>query len=93
MDWLNAHAELFILLFSIIGAVGTFTAWNVSQGLRLKAAEDALEAQRIELAAIKAKQDSLAGELFAELRRIGEKLAHIEGFLHHASKGASKVRA
>lgn len=78
MPWLFEHVES---VLAIIGALVTFTSWNLSQGIRLKAAEREIENLRNSLTGIVAKQDEMVKPLYDELRRIGEKLAHIEGFL------------
>lgn len=98
MDWLNQHIEL---IAYVAGAVLTFTVWNVNQGNRLKAAEKALAAHESEVArrfehfegelkAIRLRQENVEKGLMEELRRVGEKLAHIEGFLVGRKQSASK---
>ena len=78
MEWFGQHFEV---IAYVAGAVFTFTAWNVNQGSRLGVAEKELEAQAKEIEKIKGQQDAIQKDLATELRRIGEKLAHIEGFL------------
>ena len=89
MDWLNQHLEL---IAYVAGAVLTFTIWNVNQGNRLKSCERNLaefktlvakqfEHDDGEIKAIRVRQENVEKGLMEELRRVGEKLAHIEGFL------------
>ena len=106
MDWLNQHLEL---IAYVAGAVLTFTIWNVSQGMRLKAIEKAVgqfnekeftdfktavakkfEHTEGELSAIRLRQENVEKGLMEELRRVGEKLAHIEGFLVGRKQASTK---
>lgn len=76
--WFFEHAES---ILAILGALLTFTTWNISQGIRLRAAEKDIEALKTSQATLREQQDAMVKPLYDELRRIGEKLAHIEGFL------------
>lgn len=78
MPWMFEHVESII---AVLGALVTFASWNISQGVRLKAVEKDLEKLQIAHATLKEQQDAMVKPLYEELRRIGEKLAHIEGFL------------
>lgn len=106
MDWLFEHSESILML---LGAILTFTSWNISQGLRLKTIEkefthfkekefseyrasvaEQFKVQQSEVASVRAQQEALIKPLYEELRRIGEKLAHIEGFLTARKQAARK---
>ena len=76
--WFFEHAESILV---ILGALLTFTTWNITQGVRLRAAEKDIEALKTSQATLREQQDAMVKPLYDELRRIGEKLAHIEGFL------------
>jgi hypothetical protein len=72
------HAESII---AVVGALVTFASWNISQGIRLKSAEAEIAETKKSLGELRIQQDTMVKPLYDELRRIGEKLAHIEGFL------------
>lgn len=78
MPWLFEHVES---VLALLGALVTFASWNISQGLRLKTAEAEIAETKKSLGELKVQQDTMVKPLYDELRRIGEKLAHIEGFL------------
>jgi hypothetical protein len=89
MDWLSQHLEGVV---SICVLAFGFTTWNIRQGIRLAdmresmkeyrgAVAEQFKVQQSEIAALRAQQDVVMKTLSDELRRIGEKLAHIEGFL------------
>lgn len=78
MNWMFEHAESIV---AIVGALVTFASWNISQGMRLKAAEREINELKLMANDLRTQQDKMVKPLYEELRRIGEKLAHIEGFL------------
>lgn len=78
MPWIFEHAES---VLALMGALITFAGWNITQGVRLKAVEKEVELLKTAQATLREQQDAMVRPLYEELRRIGEKLAHIEGFL------------
>lgn len=86
MEWLFAHADILVY---VSGGFLTFLIWNVNQARDIKEMKAQGKVRDAEIAALRAKQETLSVELVAELRKLGEKLAHIEGYLHHASSGLS----
>lgn len=89
MEWISAHIEALIAIGS---AVAGFASWNIGQGFRIKAVEGALTAHEKhgaektntlekEIALLRSHYENNQVRLTEELRRIGEKLAHIEGIM------------
>lgn len=89
MEWIAAHLEG---LIAIGGAICGFASWNIGQGFRIKAIEDSIDAHEKreaektkviekEITLLRTHYESNQVRLTDELRRIGEKLAHIEGVL------------
>lgn len=78
MLWFVEHIEATI---AIVTALATFGGWNLSQGIRLKSAEAEIVDLKNSVKNLRDQQDKVVKPLYEELRRIGEKLAHIEGFL------------
>lgn len=87
MDWLSDHADMLVY---ISGGLLTFLIWNVNQGNRIKEALHRVGTLEKTMEAIRTNQSAEKKELVDELRRIGEKLAHIEGFLHRRGVGQIK---
>lgn len=84
MPWIFEHVES---VLALIGALVTFAGWNITQGVRLKAAEKEIENLQKSQEVLRSQQDTMVKPLYDELRRIGEKLAHIEGFLTAKKQG------
>lgn len=85
MEWLNGHADL---LTGLGGLLFFFTGWNVNQGWKVKELAllatlqaAAFQEQKEELKKVRERQDAIERGWTDELRRLGEKLAHIEGLL------------
>lgn len=98
MDWFNQHIEI---IAYVMGAVLTFTIWNINQGNRTKNLETDLAEHKeqvtkeltrhdSEVRAVRVRQDSVEKGLMDELRRIGEELAHIKGFMSAQKQSARK---
>lgn len=102
MEWIAAHLEGIV---AIGAAICAFASWNIGQGFEIKsvksmisavekAAKDKSEIQQKEIDLLRSHYEQNQRHLTDELRRIGEKLAHIEGFLTaRKSNNTERARA